>query len=114
MSVRTATGEPVSEKLLHNYFKTLVDHFFKILPMREEEEKSLSTYIRSLQIELIGCKEFIPQLQDDADFLRLLGLTQYLMDNPSCSVREVRREVFHAISICNKLKAVYMRGGVQR
>lgn len=114
MTIKTTAGEPLSEKLLHNYFKSLVDHFFKILPMREDGEESLPTYIRSLQIELIGCKDFIPELQDDADYLTLLGLLQYMADNPDCSVREVRREVFHAISICNKLKAVYSRGGVRK
>lgn len=111
MIVETSAGIPLNEKLLHNYFKSLVDHFFKILPMREDEEESLPVYIRSLQIELLGCEEFIPELKNDADYLTLLSLLEYFANNPKSTVREVRREVFHAISICNKLKAVYMKGG---
>lgn len=112
MTLKTAVNKPLDEKLLHNYFKTLVDHFFKILPMREEEETSLPVYMRSLQVELLGCKNFIPRLQHDPDYLTLLAILQYLIDN-QCSVREVRREVFRSISICNKLKALYAEDGVK-
>jgi len=37
----------------------------------------------------------------------LLNILQYLIDNPECSLTVVKREVFRAISICNKLKAKY-------
>lgn len=113
MMIETIAGKPVDSKLLHNYFKTLVNHFFKILPIRENEEASLPTYMRSLQVELLGCQAFIPALCEDAAYLTLLGVLQYLIDNPVCKVREVRREVFRAISICNKLKAQYADGGVR-
>lgn len=113
MMIKTIAGEPANSKLLHNYFRKLVNHFFKILPIRENEQASLPTYMRSLQVELLGCKEFIPLLCEEAEYLTLLGILQYLIDNPECSVREVRREVFRAISICNKLKAQYAEGGVQ-
>lgn len=113
MIIETIAGKPTDAKLLYNYFKTLVNQFFKILPIRENEEASLPTYMRSLQVELLGCKEFIPLLCEDAAYLTLLGILQYLIDNPQCTVREVRREVFRAISVCNKLKAQYAEGGVQ-
>lgn len=114
MMIETAAGKPISSKLLHNYFRNLVNQFFKILPIRENEEASLSTYMRSLQIELLGCEEFVPGLGTDAAYLTLLVILQYLIDNPECTVREVKREVFRAISICNKLKASYAEGGKQR
>ena len=97
--------------LMHNYFKQLVNHFFKILPMRENEDESLPLYIRSLQMELIGCDGVVPELKTNPMYLTLLSVLQYMLDEPGCSVREVRREVFRAISICNKLKAEYAEGG---
>lgn len=100
-------GDNLSPQLLHNYFKTLVNQFFKILPIREQNEESLVTYMQSLQAELLGCKGVVIELQHDAAYLTLIAILQYLIDNPSCSVREVKREVFRAISICNKLKAKY-------
>lgn len=107
MTVNTTAGLPIDGKLLHNYFRTLVNHFFKIIPIRENEEESLGTYIHSLQLELFGCIDLIPELQTNSFYLSLLSILQYLGGNPECDIRIVRREVFRAISICNKLKAIY-------
>lgn len=103
--------DAVSSELLSNYFQTLVNHFFKILPMREGEDETLPVYIRSLQIELVGCGECVSGLNINPSYLTLLSLLQFLVANPECTVHEVRRTVFRAISICNKLKADYAKGG---
>lgn len=107
MMLDTVAGVPVSKELLCNYFKNLVNLFFKILPIREKEEASLTTYMKSLQIELLGCKGLIVALNSDPYYLSLLSILQYLIDNPDCEVYKVKREVFRAISICNKLKSKY-------
>ena len=107
-TVMTSVGEPVTSDLLRNYFRNLVNQFFKILPMRENEEKSLGVYMKSLQAELLGCKALIPEIRNNSLYLTLLSILQYLIDTPECAVSEVKREVFRAISICNKIKAVYM------
>lgn len=105
--IPTTNGATISKQLLCNYFDSLVNCFFKILPIRESEEKSLVVYIQSLQSELLGCKELITTLDDDARFLTLLSILQFLIDTPSCPVRTVKREVFKAIRICNGLKSQY-------
>lgn len=97
----------MTESVVENYFKTLVNRFFKILPIREAGEKSLPVYIQSLQIEMMGCKELVTELHDDSNFLTLLSILQYIYDNPECPVADVKREVFRAISICNKLELRY-------
>lgn len=107
MEVNTVIGTPVATNLLHGYFHNLVNQFFKILPMRENNEASLVTYMKSLQAELIGCKEFIPEMCENSMFLTILSILQYLINNPESDVKDVKREVFRAISICNKLKSVY-------
>lgn len=110
MTVDTKAELPVDGELLRNYFRTLVNHFFKIIPIRENEEESFGIYVQSLQLELLGCKELIPELHTNSFYLSLLSILQYLIDNPDCDLRIVRREVFRAISICNKLKAIYSEG----
>ncbi len=112
MTIDTRTGISIDTELLHNYFRRLVNLFFKILPMRENNEESLVTYMQSLQIELLGCKGFIPLMQTDSDYLTILSILQYLIDNPECNVTEVKREVFRAISICNKLQSRFLSEGV--
>ena len=100
MSLRTAA-------LVGNYFHHLVNGFFKILPMREKEEPSLSVYMESLQAELFGCGSLIDELDNDPLFLTLLSILQYLIDNKECAVSVVKREVFKAISVCGKLENKY-------
>lgn len=114
MMIETSAGTPLTPELLRNYFKSLVNQFFKILPMRENEENSLTTYMQSLQAELLGCQELIGNLREDASYLTLLSILQYLIDNPDCQVRAVKREVFKCISICNKLKAQCMEEVLQK
>lgn len=114
MTINTNAGSSVSPELLHNYFRRLVDRFFKILPMRENNEVSLTVYMRSLQAELLGCKGFIPMIQKDSDYLTILSILQYLIDTPDCSISEVKREIFRAISICNKLQSRFISKEVSR
>lgn len=110
---RTDKNEIVfSQELMENYFQSLVNQFFKILPIREGQEPTLATYIDSLQLELFGLKELIPEASQDPMLLRLISILQYFKDNPECSVQKTRREVFKAIAICNKLKATYSESEV--
>ncbi len=108
MRIDTNAGKSVDSELLVNYFNSLVNRFFKILPIREQNEESLDTYLKSFQLELLGCQNLISEIKNDATFMTLLSILQYLIDNPDCSVKSVRREVFSAISICNKLKSIYI------
>ena len=105
--IETVCGVPLSSAILNNYLRNLVNLFFKILPIRESEEPSLQTYMESLQAELIGCSDLIVSLKHDAMFLSLISILQYLIDHANEPVQIYRREVFKAISICNKLKARY-------
>ena len=107
MTIQTTAGVNMDATMLSVYLRSLVNRFFKILPIRESGEDSLETYMRSLQAELLGCKELIVAIHEDSLFMSLLNILQYLIDNPECSLVVVKREVFRAISICNKLKAKY-------
>lgn len=107
MIIKTTTGVSMNAVILKNYFRNLINLFFKILPIWESGESSLETYMRSLQAELLGCKELVEAIHDDPLFLSLVSILQYLIDNPSIEISIVKREVFKAISICNKLKVSY-------
>lgn len=107
MMIQTTVGVPMDAMILENYFRALINLFFKILPIWESGEGSLETYMRSLQAELLGCKELVEAIHNDPQFLSLISILQYLIDHPSLKVPTVKREVFRSISICNKLKERY-------
>lgn len=105
--VETTKDVFIDKDVVFNYFSSLVNHFFKILPMFESKEESLSTYLESLQVELLGFKGLVVAINNDPYYVVLLSILQYFIDNPDASVKVVKREVFRAISICNRLKACY-------
>lgn len=105
--IETAAGIPMDKAALKSYLRNLVNLFFKILPIQESEETSVVPYMRSLQVELLGCQSLILALQNDPHFVTLLAILQFLIDHPDSSHQVFKREVFKAISICNKLSAQY-------
>lgn len=108
MNVETSIGLPVSDKLISNYFSTLVNQVFKILPMRELSQPSLPKYIWRLEAELIGNRMLLPSVHEDSYFASLLGILHYLGEcGLSCQPGRVKQLVFEAINICEKLKARY-------
>ena len=109
----TIIGTKLDSEMVGNYFEVLVNQFFKILPMRENEEDSLPIYLESLRSELLGCNHIITELNHDPLFLSLISILQYLIDSPDITVRETKREVFKAISICNRIKARVWKGGAE-
>lgn len=104
MSVMTSLDMCLPQYSVANYFNSLINRFFKILPMSENHEESLGVYIQSLQCELAGCKSLMPPLQSDAAYITLLAILQYFADTPDSSVSVVRREVFRAIKLCEQLR----------
>jgi hypothetical protein len=63
--------------------------------------------MESLQAEVLGCEALVETIKADSMFLSLVSILQYLIDHTESEVIVFRREVFKAISICNKLKARY-------
>lgn len=114
MNVETTHGIPIDAALLRNYFAALVDQFFKILPMRENEEETLRVYTCSLLTELLGCQSLIGDLGTDARYMTLLSILQYFTDHPECDVKLVKREVFRSIRLCNHLQKTYGRKAAQK
>lgn len=102
---------PVNEAVLNNYMKNLVNMFFKILPMKENGEDTLGVYLCGLQSELIGCGNVIEAFHNDARFLSLISILQYMIDHPDCETKDVKRGVFSAISMCNKITKTYLGHG---
>ena len=113
MILDTASGHQIDSVLLKNYFRALINQFFKILPLWEAKEPSLEVYMQSLQAELLGCRELVRVVRDDALFLSMASILQYLIDNPGLGTPVVKREVFRAISLCNRLQAKYATLGEQ-
>lgn len=91
-----------------DYIQHLISRVYKILPLKEEGEKSLSVYVESFLRELVGCSELFPELSEDPMFVTLLATLTYLQ-NHDLEVHIVRQEVFKSISVVKKLEKKYRR-----
>ncbi len=100
-------GGLLPDALLYNYFRSLVNCYFKILPIRESGEKTVSVYLESLKTEMLGCGGLLESIKNDASYMTLLSILQYFIDHPDCDLSVVKREVFRAIRICNKISQKY-------
>ena len=107
--IDTSVGQQIDSRLLVNYFDRLVNQFFKLLPIREKEADTFTIYSRSLQMEVLGCREFIIPFRDDATILTLISILQYFSDTPDVPLADVRREVFRAIDLLHKSKKTYAK-----
>lgn len=94
------------DKMFENYLDRLVGRFFKILAMKEDNNNTLNAYIHSFQSELVGSKNLISLLNDDARFMILVNVLQFFLDN-EYSNKECKREVMKCIDISKQLKSFY-------
>lgn len=96
----------VSDELFCRQMNDLVNRFYKILPIKENGEATLTQYQQSLLREMLGLQGLITALQYDDRYMSLLSILQYMIDHdPEVSV--VRSDVFKAINILKSLKAKY-------
>ena len=94
----------IDDRVVKKYLQGTVDSIFKILPLYEEDNKTLNVYIESLTMELKG---FV------ATYGRV-GITEYVsvistLEGLQTTVRKddkqpvVKREVFKCIKTINKI-----------
>ena len=98
----------ISDQMFDKKMACFVNQFYKILPIKESGEPSLTQYMRSLQREMLGCKGLITALDNDAQYLSLLSILEYLIDN-DCDVATVKSDVFRAIGIIKRMRAQYAK-----
>jgi len=92
----------ITDELFENYLDRLVPRFFKILALNDEQNPTLIQYIKSFQRELVGSKNLVNVLNNDARFLTLISTLQYFIDN-GVNNSEVKK----CISISKQLKEHY-------
>lgn len=96
----------LSNKSLENYFKFLIGKVYKILPLKEQGNNTLNTYLESLKVELVGNYELLEILKNEPQFISLLNIIQYFISN-EFDVGVCKREVFRAIRIIESINAKY-------
>jgi hypothetical protein len=97
----------ITKKLTKSYLKTLVDRVFKILPMYEEKNETLFTYIQSLLYELGGFQELVDGIEKQSDFVSLLATLEALSTDSvffDAEASHMKRETFKCINLIKRIE----------
>mgnify|MGYP003456277449 FL=1 len=79
------------------FLDTLTNKTIKILPLKEQNNYFLFSYLNSLQIELIGALITFPKLKNSSNYLSIINTVNFLDDN-TFSNQQCKREVFKIIN----------------
>jgi hypothetical protein len=80
----------------------LTGKVFKILPMREEDCRTLDEYVSNLIRELINTKSLIENLKFEGELLSLISTLEGLTDN-DINLSVCKSDVFKSIDIIKKM-----------
>ena len=105
--MKTRYGTEFSRKMKKSRVDELINQFYKILPMKENNAATLSQYISTLLRELLGMNELMLEWQEDGQFITLCGILQYFLDHPDCGTDVVRSDVFKSINMIKRLQKKY-------
>lgn len=83
------------------YLDILINSVFKILPLYEEKNVGIKTYVESLLFELYGLDKVI-NIENSYEYISLLSTLESIkkeVANPDSDKKVIKREVFKCISI---------------
>lgn len=92
-----------------NYFKFLINKTYKILPLKEENSKTLTSYLESYLRELVGNKELVSLMVNEPRFITVLNTMQFLIAE-EYSIEVCKKEVFKCIHILEEINEKYFKG----
>jgi hypothetical protein len=90
---------------LTTYLNTVINSVFKILPLYEEENVGLETYIESLLFELYGLEKVVG-MEQSYEYVSLLSTLESVkieVTNKDSKKATVKREVFKCINIIKNM-----------
>lgn len=95
------------------YLDTLINSVFKILPLYEERNDGIQTYIESLLFELYGLDKVF-DIKDSYEYVSVLSILESIKEEvakENSKKRVIKREVFKCINIIKNTIKRLEKGG---
>lgn len=95
------------------YLDTLINSVFKILPLYEERNDGIQTYIESLLFELYGLDKVF-DIKDSYEYVSVLSILESIKEEvakENSKKRVIKREVFKCINIIKNIIKRLEKGG---
>jgi hypothetical protein len=94
-------------ELFSNYLEYLISQVYKILPMSEQNDRTIIPHLMSLQVEIIGNIELMKEIKYDGNFQKVLANIEYLIHNNNLAIYQIRKIVLNTTNIIKKIKEKY-------
>lgn len=92
----------MKDKSTNLFLKTMIGSVYKILPMYDDNDKTLPDHIDSLYVQLVGGFEYYEELKCNQQYHSIINIIQYFrkheFDKKTC-----KREVLKCTNILDKL-----------
>lgn len=95
------------------YLDALINSVFKILPLYEERNDGIQTYIESLLFELYGLDKVF-DIKDSYEYISVLSILESIKEEvakENSKKRVIKREVFKCINIIKNTIKRLEKGG---
>lgn len=92
----------IPNQVIISSLERLTGKVFKILPMREEDCKTLDEYVSNLLRELINSHEIIENIKFEGELFSLISTLEGLADN-EIDITVCKSDVFKSIEIIKKM-----------
>lgn len=95
------------------YLDALINSVFKILPLYEERNDGIQTYIESLLFELYGLDKVF-DIKDSYEYISVLSILESIKEEvakENSKKRVIKREVFKCINIIKNTIKKLEKGG---
>lgn len=95
------------------YLDALINSVFKILPLYEERNDGIQTYIESLLFELYGLDKVF-DIKDSYEYVSVLSILESIKEEvakENSKKRVIKREVFKCINIIKNIIKRLEKGG---
>jgi hypothetical protein len=92
------------DEMLTAYVNGMVSKVFKMLPMKQNETKTLTDYMESTLREFVGQKELVNILRDNEEFLAIIGTLESLLYQDD--FKKFRSDIFKIINLIQRLKII--------
>lgn len=87
---------------LHEYLQSLVGKVYKVLPMFEEGDEDVFSYLRRFTAELQGGLYTFPELEQEENYTSIINNLNYIL-YCQCTVADCKRQVFDSIALIKKI-----------
>lgn len=97
----------MDNSLVDQYLERLKSRIFKILPLIEEKNDGIYSYVDSLIFELNGLQYVVKGLNDSANYITILSTLESISDELVMKEKDfkfLRSEILRLVSIVNKLQ----------